>query len=315
MPVYEFTMAQAKDLARLQWFVRAVQGGSITAAAREYGAPQSMVSTQVKQFEESVRAKLFLRSSNKAIPTAAAKTFARDIQNVLDLYDRACRRVRAINDKSARKLRVGFSLSPTEEFRVATFERFRRENADILVIEREVQVKHSMSQLLRDKLDLALVVEPPLLADPCLYFEPLTKLSVQCAVAINHPLASKAFVTKDEIRRQTILGFSREDLPQYYAYFDRWFAPDIPEVIDDFGEARPLLKAIAQGDGVGVLLSSAGRMLQGVRMLPIRPSIPTVAVGAMYVKCPSPNVKKLVQTAKAVISGNHTDTPRSARRS
>ena len=184
----------------------------------------------------------------------------------------------------------------------ATFERFRRENPGVLVIEREVQVKSSMSQLLQDKLDLAPVIKPPLLSDPWLHFETLSRLPSQCAVALDHPLAGKAFVTKEEIRRQTILGFPREELPQYYAYFDRWFEPNIPEVIDDFGEAKPLLKAVARGDGIAVLLSSASRVLPGVRMLPIRPNIPPVPVGAMYVKLPSPNIKKLVQTAKAVLS-------------
>jgi DNA-binding transcriptional LysR family regulator len=66
---------QAPDLNRVGIFLKVVEAGGITAAARELRLPKSSVSRSVSLLEEELRARLLRRSSRKVVPTEAGAAF------------------------------------------------------------------------------------------------------------------------------------------------------------------------------------------------------------------------------------------------
>ena len=300
-------MSNTKHLFRLKLFLWVEKEGSIKAAACKHGLSQPSVSQQMQALEEELGVKLRARTRNQATLTKAGKHFAEGVRKILADYERLCGQVKNLDAKSARKLRVGFSPSPTEDFRATAFERFERANPGMLVVPNEVQTKPSMKQLLRNQLDVTLVVEPLSVPDGSLCFEKLTEREVYCVVAKEHPFAARSFVTKEDMRAETILGFSRVELSQYHEYFVRWFAPVVPDLVDDYTDAKNLLGAVAKKAGITVLFTSAGLLHPGVRLVPIRPAFPPVAIGAMYVRpasatAISATVESFIELVKTVIA-------------
>lgn len=294
-------MLNTTDLYRINYFVCVAEEENIIAAARKLNITASSLSVRMKEFEEDVGAKLFLRSGNRISLTKAGKAFCEDMRSLITLYKRAVEKARSAGE-SIRKLRVGYTPSPTVQFREKTFTVFERENPPVRVVAREVDVRASMKQLLRGDLHLALVVKPPSPWNSTLNFEPLATYPVCCAVASQHRFVRRKTVSAQDIRGETILGFSREEVPQYYEYFNEWFAPNPPPIADDYDGIETLLAAVAKGDGVAVLLSSAGQMNANVRMVAIKPRILPVVVGALYPKPPSDMARALVMAAKATIA-------------
>ncbi len=66
---------QAPDLNRVSIFLKVVEAGGFTAAARELGLPKSSVSRAVALLEQELRARLLRRTSRKVTATEAGAAF------------------------------------------------------------------------------------------------------------------------------------------------------------------------------------------------------------------------------------------------
>ena len=67
--------ANGLDLNQVQAFVRVMESGSFTAAARALGLPKSSVSRRVSALEQSLRVRLLQRSTRKLVLTEAGRLY------------------------------------------------------------------------------------------------------------------------------------------------------------------------------------------------------------------------------------------------
>src|ERR1700691_3550123 len=67
--------ATTPDLNQVSAFVRVMESGSFTAAARALGLPKSSVSRRVSALETALRVRLLQRSSRKLAPTEAGRLY------------------------------------------------------------------------------------------------------------------------------------------------------------------------------------------------------------------------------------------------
>jgi LysR family transcriptional regulator for bpeEF and oprC len=77
----------------MQTYVRVVESGSFSAAARELGIGQSAVSKQIAALEAQVGAELIWRSSRTLSVTEAGKEFYESSIRLLEDFDAAISRV------------------------------------------------------------------------------------------------------------------------------------------------------------------------------------------------------------------------------
>src|SRR6266849_9354917 len=80
-------------LNAIQTYVRVVESGSFSAAARELGIGQSAVSKQIAALEARVGAELIWRSSRTLSVTEAGKEFYESSVRLLEDFDAAISRV------------------------------------------------------------------------------------------------------------------------------------------------------------------------------------------------------------------------------
>ena len=94
------------DPSNLKMFVRVVEEGSFSAAARFFGLTPSAVSRQVSQLEDELGARLFQRTTRKQSLTEAGETFLRHARRIIVDLEEARLAVNRLTDAPAGSLHV-----------------------------------------------------------------------------------------------------------------------------------------------------------------------------------------------------------------
>ena len=90
----------------MRTFVRTLELGSLSAAARESGTTQPTVSKLLAQLEQELAVRLFERSTRGLSPTEQGQQFYRDARLVLEQYDAAVSALQGMGGKPSGTLRI-----------------------------------------------------------------------------------------------------------------------------------------------------------------------------------------------------------------
>lgn len=92
-------------------FVRAVEAGSLTGAAKRLGVAKSAVSRRVSQLEERLGARLFNRNSRSLSPTEAGRAFYERASRILSDVSEAEDMMRSLSGELRGRLRVAAPMA------------------------------------------------------------------------------------------------------------------------------------------------------------------------------------------------------------
>ncbi len=98
-------------LAAMETFVRVVETGSFSAAARQLNAGQPAVSKTVAQLEERLGVRLLMRSTRRLAPTEAGQNFYERARRAIEEADEADHAARGAGAGLAGRLRVGAAVT------------------------------------------------------------------------------------------------------------------------------------------------------------------------------------------------------------
>ncbi len=98
-------------LAAMEAFVRVVESGSFSAAARQLRIGQPAVSKTVAQLEKRLGAQLLLRSTQKLTPTEAGRRFFERAKRAIEQADEAELAARGASASLSGTLRVGAAVT------------------------------------------------------------------------------------------------------------------------------------------------------------------------------------------------------------
>lgn len=93
-------------IRRLEYFVRAVELGSLSAAAREAGSSQPTLSKAVAALERELGVRLLERSTTSLAPTDTGRRFYERAKRVLEEWDESVATARGLTEQPAGLLRV-----------------------------------------------------------------------------------------------------------------------------------------------------------------------------------------------------------------
>lgn len=96
----------------MEIFVRVVEAGSVSAAARELGEPRESVSRQLSRLEARLGVRLLHRGPRRLVPTAAGETLYRRVRPLIAAARDAAEEVRQHDDVPRGLIRV--SIPPGE---------------------------------------------------------------------------------------------------------------------------------------------------------------------------------------------------------
>ena len=139
-------------LHAMRVFVRTLELGSLSAAAREFGTTQPTVSKWLAQLERQLRVRLVERSTRGLSPTEQGQRFYADARRIVEQFDAAVGDVQGMTGQAAGLLRINAPVA-LGQFRInAMVQRFMAEHPAIDV---ELILNDRFVDLVEEGVDVA----------------------------------------------------------------------------------------------------------------------------------------------------------------
>ena len=290
------------ELRHLRYFTAVAEEQNVTRAAARLHVSQPPLSRQIRDLEEELGVELFKRTAKSLELTEAGKIFLNEARAVLLRSDEAVQAVRAVAKGARGRVRVGYAPSLTVEILPKALRLFEQEHPGVCVALHDCSTEECRQRLLERKLDVALGIKPAGRMWQGMVFEKLAGYPIYGAVAASHPLAKKRAIPARQIKAERLIGYSRDEYPEYHTWLSEIFRPFgfDPVVAEEHDSVTSLIAAVEAGRGMAVAPSSL-RCLAGPRLklLPIRPSLPPLVMGVMHIPPLSPSAGQFIEAVKA----------------
>lgn len=245
----------------LRYVTVVAEEGNLTRAAQRLFVSQPALTKQIRNLEERLGVRLFVRSRAGMTLTAAGRVFVAGMPAVLAGFDRAVGEARGAASSAARILRVGFLAGAANEATQRILADFARRQPGWRVEMRAAAWTDPTAGLASGDADVALL-RMPFPGQESLRTELLFSEPRWVALPVTHPLAGRDRVAIADLR----------DLPFVAApaetgwWRDWWLAVDERDghpvrigAVTESGQPDDWLTAIANGHGVALAPSSAAR--------------------------------------------------------
>lgn len=286
------------ELRHLRYFVTVAEELNFRRAAARLRVAQPAISRQIRDLEDELGFRLFVRAAKSVHLTDAGRVFFNEAHGILQRTDDAVRTARAVATGKQGKLHVGYAPSLTVEILPQALRKFQGQMPGVRVILHDLSSLEMLDGLRDHCLDLALLVRPPKAALAGLRFEELRRYPICVALAASHPLARRRQAGLKVVAGERLIAYSRTGYPEYHQELAKWI--DHPQIAEEHDSATSLIAAVEAGRGVAVvpqcLACLAGPRL---KVRPLTPAPPPFVVGAVFRSTPlSPFVDAFFKAAR-----------------
>lgn len=275
------------ELRHLRYFVAVAEEQNVTRAAARLHVSQPPLSRQIRDLENELGVTLFERAAKAVKLTEAGRVLLLEARAALRRVDEAVQLTRAVANGKHGQVRVGYTAALTVEILPRTLRMLREINPGIYVQLHDLTSQQMLRGLRENTLDAAMhpLLLPHVLAE--FTVEELCHYPVCVAMPAEHPLARAGEVGLKELVEERLVAFTFADYPVYHAWLANLFAPfsHPPKIVEEHVTAPSLITAIEAGHGVAVVSGSLS-LLAGPRLklIPLQPAPPPVAIGLVYHK-------------------------------
>jgi LysR family transcriptional regulator for metE and metH len=191
------------EVRHLQLLIAVTEEGGVTRAGNRLHLTQSAVSHQLKDIEEKLGTRLFLRDRKQMVLTAAGEKLLETARGVIAQLQKAEQEIRDIGAERRGRLRISTQCYTCYRWLPHLLKLFNAENPGIdvdIVVE---ATRQPVQALLDGKLDIALVSRPP--RDRRLSIRPLFDDELVAVMRPGHRLASQSYVRPEELADERLL--------------------------------------------------------------------------------------------------------------
>jgi DNA-binding transcriptional LysR family regulator len=247
------------DTRLLRYFAAVAAEGNLTRAAERLFVSQPTLTKQIRQLENRLGVRLFIRSRAGMTLTEAGRVLAARTAEVLAGWNQALRETKAAASRTARVLRVGFMSSAANEATQQIIAAFSRRLPDWRVDMRQAAWADPSAGLVPGDVDVALV-RLPFPGQDDVRIEVLFSEPRWVVLPAAHPLAARDRIRFSDLWDEPFLAAPEEA----GVWRDYWLAADERdghEVRIGFVTDQPdaWLTAIANGYGIALAPESAAR--------------------------------------------------------
>jgi DNA-binding transcriptional LysR family regulator len=290
------------ELRHLRYFVAVAEGENVSRAALKLRVSQPGLSRQIRDLEDEIGFQLFERSAKSLRLTAAGAAFLAEARAVLQRAEDAVRKARVVAGGTSGEIHVGYAPSLTVQLLPPMLRAFQGGFPHARVTLHDLSSEEMLAQLGEKKLHVALTVRPPAKMSRGLAFVELARYAMVVAVAPGHPLARLKAVTLRQVAPEPLIGLNRKDYPEYHVETDKLFATVgcKPNVAEEHEGGTGIIAAVEAGRGIALVPSSLACIVgTRVKLLPLKPALPPILAGAVWLKeNESELVRRFVAAAK-----------------
>ena len=254
------------ELRQLKSFIKAAEMLSFSDAAKALNIAQSSLSQQIKQLEDELDVKLFLRNSHSIALTEAGKVMLPFALRTIHDAQTCTDRIRDLQKLLTGSLCIGvtYSFSPILTETVISFMKLYPHIKLNIIYE---PMNKLMELLAKRQLDFVLAFKP---TQPIADVESHTLIQnrLSAVVSATHPLASKEKVTLSELEKYD-LALPSKGLQARNAFDSIVNGSDNFNIRIELNEVNILLKLIRQTRLVTVLAEDSIYNERDVKAIPI----------------------------------------------
>lgn len=196
------------ELRHLRTLVALRDAGSLVEAAERVHLTQSALSHQIKDLEERLGSPLFLRKTRPVEFTRAGERLLVLAEQVLPQVRMAERDLARLAGDEQGRLHMAIECHSCFQWLMPTIDRFRDHWQEVEV---DIPSGHNfdpLPALAREQLDLVITADPQPLSG--VHYEPLFRYEGLLAIAKQHPLSAKPFVTPEDLAKETLIIYPVE---------------------------------------------------------------------------------------------------------
>jgi DNA-binding transcriptional LysR family regulator len=240
------------DLAALEIFKTVVEQGGITKAAARLHRVPSNVTTRVKQLEERLGTKLFVRGNRKLVLSAEGKRLLGYADRLLHLSSEAEASLR--DGSPAGLLQIGALESTAASRLPPLLSRFHRRYPEVRIELVTGTTGALIAKVLHHEVEAAFVAEPftaDELEGDAVFSEELVLIT---------PRSFRRIKTPRDIGRATLIAFATGC--SYRRRLEAWLgaARVVPERVMEFGSYHAIVACVAAGAGIAIVPRSVIRV-------------------------------------------------------
>ena len=236
------------------------------------------LSQQLRDLEDEVETKHFVRSKSGMRLTEAGRTFLTQARSILSQSQRAVHLAQAASRGEAGQLDIAYAVEGFEPVLLRVMRLFRRLFPMVELGIREMQYHQQVQELINQRIDLGYVgIRFPELESE-LVFECVRKAQFLVALPPEHPLAKQRRLRLSALANEKFISI-RRTAPAYHSLFvshcrSAGFMPEIAR--EEADGALSLLGLVSAGFGVALVPETFQQILPvAVEFRPLRPGIPT----------------------------------------
>ena len=275
------------EFRHLRYFVAVAEEESVTRAAKKLHVTQPTLSRQISDLEDELGVALFDHSARAIGLTGVGRVFLEEARAVLQRGDLAVQMIRAVAGGKRGAINVGYAPSPTVELLPQILRLFQETNPDIRVQLHDTSGAETIAGLHSGALDIAITVQGLQKTMAGLVFEELRRYAMCVAVPVGHRLAIARKITLKQLVNEPLITYSRAGYQDYHVMIAQLFASlrRQPNIAEEHDSGTSLIASVGAGRGVAMVsetfTSFAGSQ---VKILPLVPAPPPIAVGVAYLK-------------------------------
>ncbi|MES2709994.1 MAG: LysR substrate-binding domain-containing protein [Pseudomonadota bacterium] len=191
-------------LRQIEAFRAVMLRGSISGAGEMLGLTQPAVSRLMRDMQEVLNLKLFLRRGNSIAATAEATLLFEEVQRSFVSLHRIERTAAEIKRAWHGSLRVAAMAGPAHGFLPGLVARFLREHPGTFVTLHNHIITTTLERVSLRQFDVGMAYAPP--DYPGLEVERLPLLEAVCVLPSDHPLSARSEITLEDLRGENRLS-------------------------------------------------------------------------------------------------------------
>ncbi len=269
---------------QVRYFIAAAELGQVSHAAVELNVSQSAVTAAIKQLEDLLGARLLVRHASGVSLTLEGARFLPQARAIAAAVAEAMR----VSGETATvegRVRVGVSYTIAGYFLPPYLARFRRAYPQVTIELHETHRTAIEDGLVRDGLDLAVMLTSNLENTDQLRCETLFRSARRLWLPVDHPLQKAERVSLADVAREPYIMLTVDEAAfTAKRYWDR--TPHQPNVIFQTSSVEAVRSMVAAGMGVTILSDMVYRpwSLDGQRIdkRALAEEVPTMDAGLAW---------------------------------
>ncbi len=247
---------------------------------------------------------LFQRSAKSLRLTEAGRAFLEPARAVLQRAEDAVKAARAAAQGAPAEIQVGYAPSLTVQILPQALRVFQGKFPKVRVALNDLTTEEMLRQLRSEKLQVALMVQPPPRMLRGLSFKEMARYPMRVAVAPRHRLAKAKTLSLAQVAAEPMLAYSRKEYPEAHEALAKIFQSvrPKPRIVEELDGVTDLIIAVESGRGVALLPSLLSCMAGArLKLIPLRETVPEVIIGAVWKgKTAPPMAEEFIAAAAGV---------------